>query len=360
MIAARSVAIVLTAWLPGQAIVTPAHFEVAEADRSSYSAVAAISLPARSLGVHDDLAGRPMLIQRLAFRPDRGSGFVIRDNAPVGIDCELDLSTAAVTSASLGLDFDAQHGSNRVNVMARRTVQLPRVVSWRAPAEFAYELPLDRPFGFDGSGSLCWDLKMHGRTNGNLNTLDAGSVAATSPTPVFRGFGQGCRVSGQPFPIALSGTAIEAWSLGFLTWTVDVGNLAPNGLCWLNFGLSDSNLGAVPLPFELPGTRGQPSGACTVYNDIVVAAPRRADPSGSLSMTLMPPLHASFHGQTLFVQALQIDPTAGVFGVVTSNGGLLNHAAPWSSLPIRNLHVDRGLGPLGSIDRLRAIVVRLD
>lgn len=101
-----------------------------------------------------------------------------------------------------------------------------------------------------------------------------------------------------------------------------------NGWSWLNkaipalltFGASNTQYGAINLPFDLAplGARG-----CLILNDwlLVVPGTTQAIASGFIGIKLQSPADATLIGKTTYSQYVFLDAAANALGMFTSEGG---------------------------------------
>src|SRR5690606_29880532 len=116
----------------------------------------------RHLQVHDDLTGAPRTFRSLAIRRDAAAQGPY--NA-YSLRLTLILSKAATTSDTLDATFDANHGPDRITVVNDRTITFPSTAATGGPAPFDYVVPFDVPYSWNGTGSLCWEVRVQSSTN---------------------------------------------------------------------------------------------------------------------------------------------------------------------------------------------------
>lgn len=348
----------LAGGLAAQSIVSPAHFATAPGNSNGYAGVGHYASISRHLQVHDDLAGTPRLIHRVALRRDTPV-----NDVPVPAStlvCDLRLSTAASSAAAPLASFDANHGTNAQTVASFQLYQLPASPPTAATMPFEYVLPFNQPWSFDGQGPLAWEIRVHSSNTSGGFLLDACANAGANPKPAAAAFGRGCRAFGANQPATLSGDAAPSWSSGGMTLSWLGGNLPANTLTWLALGTSSSAWGNLALPAEVPLTAQAASGACTIYTDWTAFLPVLTNASGTLSTNLGASIFRSQHGRSVFAQAIALDPNANSYGAITSN--LVEHVivAPFGDVPVGQVSLASSHGANGQASARRGAIVRFD
>lgn len=314
---------VLLAGGAGAQIVSPAHFTRAAAGGTQYGPVG-IYWPARHMQVHDDLRGTPRVIRGLAFRRDH------RALAHVGFagTCDIVVSTARTTAATMDHNLANNHGRNRQQVATRLAVAIPASAP-HMPAPFEYRVPFPQPYAFDGAGSLCWEIVTHGRSLTLGTTYDHTTKAReANPRPVWFGQGAGCG----GLDLIASGGA--DWPMGTVQASFWISGASPNAPILLVLGHNAKRFGSVPLPFEIPGTRGSRSGPCFMHVAPVLWLPLVSDRAGDRVTTVTLPVHAGMNGATLYGQVFTADGSANSIGIVASRTAGINLLAPYGLQPV--------------------------
>lgn len=342
-------------------IVSPAHFGSAEGPTWFSYGLATWTPTHRLLQIHEDLQGTARTIRAIAFRRDGTTG-ATSAHAGGTMLVNVFVSTAATTAAAPDATFDANHGNDRVQVGRNVVVQIPPTPPGMGPRDFELRVPFQQPFQYAGTGPLCIELQITSNTSPSGLYVDGVQGQSTSPQAVTWTFGSGC--------IAAT-TQTRAMSLNVSTstnWTTTArsrlnftgASFPPNALVFLTFGFQSRSLGALPLPFEIPGSAGAASGACTIYNDILVDVPQLSDPNGRMTTQVDLPVSPSSHGVDVFTQTLALDAGANAFGIVASNSTRVHYVAPYGQTPIGMVYVSNGLGPTGTVRANAGLITRFE
>lgn len=303
---------------------SPGHFAGAEGNARAGAGLGSTALPCRQLQIHEDLAGAPMVIRGLALRRDGGAAGAY---APFGIVGSLFLSTAR--AAALDANFDANHGPDRIQVLASSQVAFPATLPGIPPRPFEYVLPFALPFLFGGQGPLCWDLLVLARGNAFPVDLDAADGIDANPSSPYGTEGAGCLATGQGAPFALRIRPVFDWPRGAGALQCQ-GLFGPmSGIGQLYLGVHRGIFGGVALPFELPGTRQGASGPCWLQLTPIAILPVGFDAAGAWSAGFGLALVPALHGTTLLAQLLALDPPANNWRMVLSEGAWVHVVAPW-------------------------------
>jgi hypothetical protein len=148
--------------------------------------------------------------------------------------------------------------------------------------------------------------------------------------------------------LAITGSSSPRWTQGAITLNY-TGNYAPkNSVVILAVGTNNRNFSGVPLPFEIPGTNGTPSGPCFVYNTHALVLPAFTTATGAFTANLALPGDPMFHGATTFAQVLGVDAAANPLGLVTSNMVAHNLVTPYPAMLVGNAYL-AGLFGTGTI-----------
>jgi hypothetical protein len=350
--------VALCSGLGAQSVVHPTHHTAAEGLSGNVQPLGSGATPARVLQIHDGLPAGS--IRGIAFRLDSTQTAAV---AGFSAFVEVHMSTAATTPGAPNATFDANHGIDRTVVLPPRVVQFPAVEHGVLPRPFTHVLTFTTPFQYSASGPLCWEIRITSRSTTASFSVDH-AVANGNPAPVATIFGTGCAVSGSTQRMALNGSGFATWSAGTMQFNYLGASLPPSSVVFLNFGVSTTSFSGLPLPFELPGSASAPSGACTVYHDIVGQLPVFTTASGSLvgGTNLAITVGPALHGASLFSQVMALDSTANAFGVVTSNAVQHHIVAPLPTGTVGVGMVDR-IGsslPTGTVTANRGAVVRFD
>ena len=223
--------------------------------------------------------------------------------------------------------------ATRVRVLDRRFVTLPA-----NSGAWGFHIPFDRPFVWNG-GHVSWRVRMHGNDQGNTPLRYAFEADLSKNRSSRTGSFTGC-ASASGTRAATHDTVLRATGGSSQFYVASrVPNVALPG--FVTFGLSATSLNGVPLPFDL-----DPIGAtgCMITNDVVASATftTQADQYGSAFFELDVPNLPGLPGQTLYTQAVFLQPGANPFGVFMSPGAT-------NVVPGRN-GVARNYGPRGATD----------
>lgn len=284
----------------------------------------------RYMQVHDDLGKTPMAIKAISFRKD-GSSYNFWTTPAYKVTLELDMSTAATTGASISRTFNANHGNDKITVISKKTISIPPVptVPGTPQPDAFLRLAFDKPFPFR-RGSLCWDMKVHSSTYGQVAnrsfSLDR-AYQSNSPSSSLYGFrdryGKACYGSWPyhtpPYMYAYSylSRSTQQITMYMYMYYMPPGN-APAAFM---IGVSDKKMGSVPLPFDL-----SPLGApgCYILQSMDASIPVMTDTTGYArypqtgNLTL--PNNPWYEGKALYFQAVSLaDKNANALGVVTSS-----------------------------------------
>src|SRR5688572_2327424 len=142
-------------------VVSPAAYATAEAPSSNAFPFGSTAQQFRYLNVHDDMAGTARQILGFALRKGATTSTTVTPAITVVMDAFM--STAVTTGATVVSTFDANHGADKAQVLAGRTVSFAPFGTGIIPYPFAYSVPLDAPFAFAGSGPLCWEVRITSR-----------------------------------------------------------------------------------------------------------------------------------------------------------------------------------------------------
>jgi hypothetical protein len=219
----------------------------------------------------------------------------------------------------------------------------------RMPRPFEYTIPLPSAYAHSGSGPLCFELRVNSRTNASPVYFDYTQGGSTNPTPYTRSLGTGCRYTATGARVTLSASSGANWPQSSITMSMNGTNVRPNTLAYMTIGVTDETLGAIPLPFELPGTATSPSGACNVYNDILITIPTLANASGQTTTNLGVGVNPSFNGLNVYSQLISADAAANNWGLVLSNGVQFQIVAPFATGRIGEVYNNSSTGPTGTV-----------
>jgi hypothetical protein len=358
--------LVLSASLVAQAVAPP-HFAAAEATANNtypFGGNFSTSTPFRYAQVHDDVPA--MVIQGFAFRHD--SVFVGPVVAPYTLTLDAWMSTAApgITSQSASSVFDNNHGADKIQVVTNKTISVGANDPAAVPGPFVLDIPFDTGVVFPyaaGGSSLVWEVHITARTNTESVAFDAVSSLNNEPANPPMGMSMahtGCRATGKINPMWLMPTPAQmSWSSGQGAISMQAGDLLNNGLIAWVFGLDDTQWSGVPLPFDVPGSTGAPSGTCTLRTDLGLLFAATASPGGNAQLALTFPVTPAMHGATLYSQVLGVDPQANPLGFTLSNLAVLQLVAPYPT-PLTGCRIYQpgSLAASGVVETITFLVTR--
>lgn len=347
---------VLGSTLAAQGLVTPAHFATSEGNNSIQIPLGTTGTPSRFQQIHDDMSGTPRTINALAFRRD---GFNTSAYGAYTVIVDVSLSTSPMNSGNVGTTFDSNHGADRANVALQKVVSLP-ATTFSTTRPFAYKVPFNQPFSFAGSGPLLWDITVTSRTNSGALNFDAFSGSNTNPQAWDWTIGTGCKATTYASAMALSGSSSASWSTGTVNLNFTGANFPKSAVVTLMLGGDDKSFGGIPLPWEIPGTNGFPSGVCRLYVAPLITINQLTNASGAMSAVLsVGGMTQANNGNILFTQAVAIDAN-NAFGLVFSNMVQHQILAPFANRPISYVYRSGSTGTTGTVVRNQGWVTSLE
>jgi hypothetical protein len=353
--------LLLTPALCAQGVVSPLNYANAEGNTYDSVPFGTTITPYRYLQVHDDLAGTARPISALVVRRD--GNISVQPAAAYVMVMDVILSSAATTASTMSTTFDNNHGANRVQVASFHQVSFPATTAGPIPRPFEYRVPLPAPYQYNGQGGLCWEVRLIARQGSGVVYHNGVSGSTTNPAAATLSLGAGCKAGGRTSAVQLSAGSQMNWpqGSGLFSYT---GYYAPaNSFGILALGTSPTSFSGIPLPFEIPSTRGQTSGVCYLYNSWAFTLPLLADNAGVHSFNLGVPATQEFYGARIFGQGIFVDTAttpSNPLGVVTSNGVEHNWVPPYASLPVGRVHLASSTGPTGTANNRHGLVVRFE
>ncbi|MCC6671751.1 MAG: hypothetical protein IT458_11860 [Planctomycetes bacterium] len=338
--AAAAVTALLATFASAQRVVSPSHFAATEGNSSGTYGLGDSNPFVRYLQIHDDLQGQARTIQGLSLRAEGLSQGAV---AAFSVQYSLTMSTATTRAANPAPAFDVNHGTDKATVAAGQIVNLPMRPVGNMPREFEFRLPLQTPFVFAGSGPLCFDLTIMTRSNTSTVSFDGVRDSNTRPSLLTRTIGTGCRPSGRTSNVTLSGSSTADWTKGSLTLSYTATAMNAGSPAVLSLGLSNTSIGGLPLPLELPGTTGFPSRTCYLYQDALVLLPLFVTGTGTANLGIGLGLNPGMNGDDVFAQVFVADAAANALGAVTSNLYQHHVVAPFGPVPVGHV-VQQGAG----------------
>lgn len=253
--------------------------------------------------IHDDLAGKLLIMKGMGFRPRYTVAQAARTYA-----MRMTVGEAAHGSASMSTTFASNWKTGgSMTVALNGNVNYPgSSVVAAPPADFLLRIPFSNSVIYTGSGPLMWEVYIS-------------KVSATSPTYFFeRGpgsrhvsgaIGTGCTVTGQSAPLTSSGNVTRT------ALTESLANAPASGIRFVAVGTTADSWSGLPLPVDL-SLIGSPG--CQLHIDLVgLLAPTSAT---SLSSNFT--WSAALAGERIRTQWVVDDGGR----VRTSNG--LDHSIP--------------------------------
>ena len=349
-----------SAALPAQDYVSPSHFTNAEGPSNNVFPFGH-AIPFRYVQVHDDVP--IMLVSRMSFRHDgtssaTGTG-VIHPAHSVTMDAWL--STAATTSATIVATFANNHGANKTQVAVGRQYNHPASSPAEVPAPFLLDYPLDVPFAYTGSGSLCWEAQVTARLPQPTSIPhDAVSITSASANPLLQvdSAFTGCLSTGRTNTLRADGNSTMSWPAGTGTLIMTVADALASGVVLHVLGFRKTSWAGIPLPFQIPGSATAPSGPCHLYNDAWVITATQASAAGAATFSLPVPATPDLNGLRTYSQVWGIDAVANPLGLTTSNVVVHGFTAPFAAVPVSRVYLIGALTAIGSTGLRYGIVAR--
>jgi hypothetical protein len=297
---------------------------------------------ARFQQLYGDL-GQGQLIKGHAYRRDaltsRGQVAAFQTEMAVS------LSRAALTPDKAQKTFAQNAGASPTTVLGRTTLSFPATSkpTGLAPAPFLLRVPYKTPFGWDGKGTLCLEMVLHGnKTTGGQDKnftadLDGHQLFSSgrSEQPSIP-YGQGCTAKSAKNP------AQATFLVRHLGKTSDLRIDVTNGVPTTSSNAAQSVL------VVGPGQRNQawpPATGCTLYTDstVIVFLAGNNDANGGWSGTLpLGPPVAPY--SSMFAQAASLDQKRGE--LVLTNGARLT--MPPASPGLISARIAHGTDPAAS------------
>lgn len=344
----------LFASLASAQFVSPPHYTNAEGTSNNVFPFGNTTVPFRFEQVHDNVPA--MAITGLAFRHNAAA--VTYPAHAVTIDAWV--STATVSSGTATNDFDTNHGSDKAQVVINQTFNHPASDSRCVPGDFILRYPLQAPFVFAGVGSVCWEVQVTAKTQTTSVTHDAlaGNVV-NPPLQVGRG-GLGCLATGRTAAMLAAGGSTMSWSTNSGTLTVNTTNAPANAPVFHMVGVDKNSCNGLPLPIELPGTSGSPSGSCFLHTCYIGGPVNSgvASAAGAWSSALPVPAFPWWNGFTLLSQTVAVDPSANAYSVVTSPLVAHGWVAPTPASDVARIFLSASLSNPGTLSLSSALVTQ--
>jgi hypothetical protein len=349
--------------LAAQNVVSPANFASAEGSSNSSGPFGITAAPYRYLQVHDDLNGTARTIHGFSVRRDGTA--TTTAYAAYSMTMDVFMSNAATTAGTMSTTFDSNHGANKVQVAAFQQVNFPATTAGTIPRPFEYRIPLAQPYSFNGTGGLCWEVRVLAVQNGAAVAHDMVSGTSANPACAVVSLGTGCKAGGKTSPVTVAGSSSMSWTNGSGSLTYTVTNAPNSGLGILAMGTSNTNFSGIPLPFDIPGTSGAVSGVCRLYNSFAFTLTLTTSATGGASTNLGVPATPLFYGARLFGQTIFADTAvtpSNPLGLVTSNQVEHNWVPPYgaANTPVGRVLLANSTGATGTATSRAGLVVLFD
>jgi hypothetical protein len=343
--------------LSAQSIVDPAHFKNTEANSQAYRPFGGNSSGGwRYLQVHDGLQGAKATINQLAWRRDQNR---TRHNA-YSFRCTLILSTAKNDSANIDATFDNNHGANKQTVVTFKEIKWPGTTGNTVPSPFEYVIKFDSPYAFDGTnGGLCWeapgDADHQPADDALLRCRHDGEHQPAARHADLR-HGLLLHSTERAKVMSATGASSMNWRNSVGTLYLDGSGLPRSSVVIGVLGLSRSNYLGLPLPFMVPGSSTQYSGACYLNTSLDFLIPSQANTSGSARVQFPVPATAAYDGLKLYGMYLAIDNNTNALPLVTSNGVEFQWVEPYPTSGISRVYSTNQFSTSGSVNKNYGLV----
>lgn len=335
--------------------VSPSFYTTAEGTANNVFPFGNTTVPFRFEQVHDNVPA--MSISGVAFRHNATT--TVYPAHSVTIDAWM--STASVTSGTATNDFDTNHGGDKVQVAAAQTYNHlasdPRCV----PGEFILRYPTTAFAFAGGANSVCWEVHVTAKTQTGSIVHDAisGPAVANPPLQVGRG-GLGCISTGQTLAMLATGSSTMTWSTNSGLLNVATTRAAANAPMAHIIGVDKTTCLGLPLPIELPGTNGAPSGSCFLHLCPIGAAINTgtASATGAWTSSVPVPAFSWWNGFTLLSQTVAVDVGANPWNLVTSPLVAHGWVAPTPASDIARVFLSGALTNPGTLSLASSLVTQ--
>lgn len=332
-------------------VVSPTEFSTVEAPSYIYLPFGSNNSAGwRFAQIHDDLKGKKVTIREIGFRRDS-----TRSRFPsFEFTVTMKMSTAASTASQIVAAFDSNHGPNKSTVVLNKVIKFPGTSPNGVAAPWDYRIKLDNPYAFDGTQSgLCWEAQVSLFRNMKTTVyFDAAYSQSANPPLAQAYFGEGCVHSTQLNAAGLTSTSSTNYTQKTGTVTFYGSNQAPNSLAIGAIGFSRTMLGALPLPFAIPGSASAYSGTCTLYSSLDVLFAAGTDANGSCNASIPIPVDVNFDGAKLFVQLMSQDPQSNAaLNLITTNAVEMQFVKPFGAASVSHVYASNTLSSTGSLQK---------
>lgn len=269
-------------------------------------------------------------IHGIRLRVDGDNGAM---NAKQFVTVDIWMSTSYVTAPGTSEFFAQNHGNDLMKVLSFERFALPALVDLDPtllPRGFDIEFDFDQSNGHPGfygltplregrevPSSLVVEIRVLEQPAG-IYWMDT-PFACSSPSQTFRDPADACFTGAGPLLSITSSDDIRAG--GRVTYTVT--DMPPDVAFTVMVSPTDVGLVAgLPLPVHLGGVDpllGLPADGCFVYVNPLISKTGVSADSGVGSVSFSVPTDLGLVGIELYAQAVAVDISANLLGLVTSN-----------------------------------------
>ncbi len=260
----RSIALILSAvlaapLLPAQHIVSPRGLTNAYGGIDNSIPWGGFQSPEQFYQqVHDDLLGRTLEIQGMAFRHAWNANY-----APRSYIATLTLGEAAnkATKTSTSFASNWRSAGSKTQVL-NGTISFPSFPPYSSPpAPFDAPISFTTPYAYNGKYTLMWEVHITWNSaNTPTHYFEGGPGSSHQPAVL----GKGCTVTGQTAPLISSG------GISTTAWAEKLLNGPATGLALIAIGDTADKWSGQTLPFSLL-LAGSP--ACSININILTYVP---------------------------------------------------------------------------------------
>ena len=347
----------LTLPAAGQAVVSPKHFALAEGNYSLTKPFSTTQTPFEFLQVHGDLAGQARTFNSISFRRDGLDRYSTKASVLL---VDLFLSTAKTKASAPNKVFAQNHGADKTQVAAFRQVNFPATKPGDVPAPFAYKIAFQKPFAFGGKGPLCWEIKINMRQNTQYNSFDACRTYDSNPRGFNTSSGTACKAGGYTRALYFTGYSNMNWTSGSGSFSFNASYCPKSSAGFILMGINRKSFGGIPLPLEIPFTKGSKSGTCYLGVAPLFFLPAFSSSAGTISnYSFGFSTSPVFNGVGLYTQLLFPDAKANPFGIVTSKLANFHLLAPFKMVPVGYVYLAGG-GTTGRVYANYGLIVKFE
>ena len=306
--------------------------------------------------IHSDLPKRNMLISSLAFRRD---GLKAQSFTAFILNFSLIISSSRRDAFHPDPRFANNHGKDKTTVISRAVLNFPGSSKpKKPPAPFQYILPFPKNFFFyKGTGSLCWELRVHSSISTQNNFMDF--VVPPKHWSVGKMIGSGCKAFGQSKPpFHEDRIYIHSFNPFRLAFVSHCYYLAKNQACLFWVATTNKKFGNISLPWDLSFMGGK---GCHLYVPPQVALISMTDSNGEYNKNWRPigylPFFPGYVGLKLYTQMYSFAPGTPGLPLAFSNGYEMTIPSYPSVCEIVSVGSDHAV--FGTVRPLTGMVTRL-